>query len=833
MKAPKGLLTASIFAVHLSGMMFAPATARSQSVSPTKQSVTTYRFDNYQSGVNSNESVLTPANVKSGTFGSLFASPIDGQAYAQPLYLSNLTVAGAKHNVAYVVTMHDSIYAFDADTGASLWKVSFISADASAVPLVVPVPSTDLPGSGGSDVGGNEVGIESTPVIDESTGTIYLVAKTKETGRGDGHQHYVQKLHALDVATGGENFGGPQVIADTTCDNPTARGSNATFDFNLTANPQTPSAVSNNTAADSYTNGKVYLNGLRNLQRCSLTLANGVVYVGWASHGDERPYHGWLVGFSAQTLRPITTPNLVFCDTPDGWQGGVWQGGAGPTVDNDGNLFISTANAGAQWCANQTTGDIAESFIKFKPANGLSVVSAGFDFWAPADAPGLGNADSGVGSGGLTLIDVPGTTIKRLCMGGSKNGKLYVVNRDNMGHFDTTKGDNDIQTFTVNNFYFGEPVFFNNCLFFDAATIQGYTFNAADSTFTASGSTSYNFSSRGDGLVISANGTSSGIIWSFSQGVIKAVRPESIAGSSAQNNVSEFYQTPLGDRSTVKFTHPIVINGHVYAANMTAFLGYGLLNATKPSVTVAATQGTATAGGQAGSFTLTRAGSTLGNLLVAYTTSGTAQSGTDYTALPGTVTIPDGAVSITLPVNATAGAQNNVVVTLQVSTNSNYDVGTASQASVTISNPNAGSFAAWQQSNFGVEAGSSNAAPGADYDHDGLANLLEYALATNPKAPQTTPAYTLSVASNHLKIAFNRVLQPDANLIIRVSASNTLASGSWTTLATKSGGGAWVAVSGVSVTDDAGTGAVTVTDVQTLDAQPKRFLRMTADLVGN
>lgn len=819
-----------VFLYALVLLTLSAATSWAQPSSPTQRSVTTFMFDNYQSGVNSNETVLRPGNVTNGTFGALFSTAIDGQAYAQPLYLSNLTVNGAKHNVAFVATMHDSVYAVDADSGVQLWKVSFISASGSAVPLITAVPNTDFPGSGNSDVDGIEVGIESTPVIDESTGTLYVVAKTKETGRGDGNIHYVQRLHALNVATGVEKFSGPKIIGDTTCNASTSGG--ATYDFNLAANPLTPSATSNSASADNYVSGKVYFNALRNLQRCSLTLSNGVVYVGWSSHGDSRPYHGWLVGFSATTLLPIS--NLIFCDTPDGSQGGIWQGGAGPTVDNNGNLFISTANAGDPYCANQTQGNVAESFLKFNPASGLSVTGAGFDFWAPGDAPSLGNADSGVGSGALVLMDVPGTTITHLCMAGGKNGKIYVVNRDNMGQFVNGGGDRNVQTFVVTRtYYFGSPVFFNNCLFFDGNPIQGLTFNSADSTFSPSGSTNYGFSGRGAGLVISANGTSNGIIWSFSSGVLKAVQPESIAGASAQSSVADFFETPLGDRTTVKFTHPIVINGKVYAANKTAFLGFGLLNTTLPAVTFSATQPTAMPGIQPGTFTVTRGGSTVGNLYVTYTVSGTAVSGTDYTALSGNATILDGSSTATIAVNSLAAASNGSVVSVQVSANANYTVGAPSQASVTISNPAANTFAAWQQQYFGAQAGSPSAAAAADFDHDGLANILEYALGTDPTVIQSAAAYTVAVTGNRLKVSFNRVLQPDPKLTIQVSASNTLADGSWIVLAKKTGSAAWVIASGATVTDNASTGAVTVTDSQVVSSQAKRFLRVTATYAGN
>lgn len=814
MTSPTNLLPLCLSAAILLGA----ASARSQSAVRTTQSVTTYMFDNYQSGINPNETILTPANVKSGTFGSLFTSAIDGAAYAQPLYLSNLTVNGTKHNVAFVATMHDSVYAFDADSGAKLWQTSFISAAANAAPLIATVPSSDLPGSGASDVDGSEVGIESTPVIDETSGAIYVVAKTKETGRGDGNIHYVQRLHALAVATGAEKFGGPQVIGDATCNN--SATSSAPFDFNLGAYPQTPSAPG---GGDNAVNGRVYFNALRNLQRCSLTLSAGVVYVAWASHGDTTPYHGWLVGFGATTLLPVA--GLVFCDTPDGSKGGIWQSGAGPTIDNSGNLFISTANAGADYCANQTSGDVAESFLKFKPANGLSVTAPGFDFWAPGDAPGLGNADSGVGSGGLVLMDVPGT-IPHLCMAGTKSGKIYVVNRDAMGHFVNGGGDRDIQTFTFSRtYYFGSPVFFNNCLFFDGNPIAGYTFNANGSTFAASGSASYGFSSRGAGLVISANGTANGIIWSFNSGVVKAIRPESIAGPTAGSGVAEFYQTPLGDRSTVKFTHPIVINGKVYAANKTAFLGYGLLNSTKPTVTVAASQPSAVAGQQPGQLTFTRAGSTLGNLLVTYAVAGTAHGGSDYAAVAGQVTIPDGVASASVVIAAQSGAQNNSTVVLSVSANSNYAVGASSQATVTISTP----FGAWAQQHFGAQAGSPDAAPTADFDHDGLSNLLEYALGSDPTLASVNalpaPAIRTYGGAPYVSFKFNRS-SSSTDLTYIVEASGDLAK--WATVASSSAGAVTSGPGFVAETGAAPTFTVEVRDTQPEDSvnAPRRFLRL-------
>ncbi len=185
-------------------------------------------------------------------------------------------------------------------------------------------------------------------------------------------------------------------------------------------------------------------------------------------------------------------------------------------------------------------------------------------------------------------------------------------------------------------------------------------------------------------------------------------------------------------------------------------------------------------------------------------------------------------------VNALSSARDNTVVTLQVSANANYTLGATTQANVTISSPNAGAFGRWQQQYFDAQASSPDAAPTADYDYDGLVNLLEYALAKDPTLAQNTPAYVVGVDANRLTLSFSRVLQPDPKLTLRVLASNTLVTGSsWTTLATKIGGGAWTTASSVSVTDNATTGAVTVADVETTTSQPQRFLRITAELAGD
>jgi hypothetical protein len=547
----------SLLSLPAAAVLFAAATstaAPAPLVPPAPaapRNVATYKYDHYQSGVNPNETVLTPANVKSG-FGLLASCEIDGQTYAQPLYLSNVPIGGQPRNVVYVATCHNSVYAFDADKGgAPLWHVSFISPAAGNSITTVPTP--DLR-SGDMQP---EAGIVSTPVIDEQTGTLYVIAKTKETGRPDKKTHYVQKLHALDVVTGAEKFNGPRVIGDVTVDS-------GREDYNLTANPQTPSAKG--TAKDAI-NGKVYFNALRNNQRSSLVLSNGVVYAAWSSHGDTEPYHGWLVGFDAKTLLPI--PSLVLCTTPDGRRGGIWQAGAGPAIDKSGNLFLSVANSFGDTNANIKPGNLGESVVKFDPKAGLSVTAKGFDMFAPKNAVDLGNADIGVGSGACVLMDVPGP-IPHLLVVGCKDGSVFVLNRDKLGGYDPN-ANHDVQTLeTQGNWMMSGSVFFNSHLYYGRSgdAFKCLPYDAKTGKFGPASSTATKGSGgRGGGSVVSANGTKNGILWLTDNGhdaTLLAYDADALA--KGPGPVAPIYsgRMPSGG---VKFTHPIVFNGKAYVCS--------------------------------------------------------------------------------------------------------------------------------------------------------------------------------------------------------------------------------------------------------------------------
>src|SRR5579884_1435421 len=375
--------------------------------------VFTQRYDNGRTGLNPNESILTPANVNVNTFGLLHFYATDGMVYGQPLYVPNLNIPGeGTHNVIFVVTENDSIYAFDADLNDAepLWQRSFLGQN------VVPVPQGDV----GSTIF-PVIGITCTPVIDPSTSTIYFVVYTKEGP--DNNATYVQRLHALDLATGQEKFGGPVVIQGQ---------------VNGTGDPNDGQ-------------GHVIFEAKTQLQRSAMLLMNGVIYIAESSHGDHTPYHGWIFGYDAKTLQQVS----IYNSTPDGKSGSVWQAGTGLAADSFGNIYAITANGdfgGRQF---------SDSFIKLGAQN-LSL----FDFFTPFNEASLAANDNDLGSGGIMLI--PGT---RIGVGAGKEGSIYLVNLDNMGQFNPNQNNNlqflpnAIGTqFTDNNF--STPAFFNGWVYF-------------------------------------------------------------------------------------------------------------------------------------------------------------------------------------------------------------------------------------------------------------------------------------------------------------------------------------------------------------------------------
>jgi hypothetical protein len=294
-------------------------------LAPANVDVLTFHNDNLRTALNAQEEILTPANVNANQFGRLFSYPVDGYIYAQPLYKAGVNMNGIRHNVVFAATENDSVYAFDADQpdpakgGGMLWHRSFVATNAG----ITPVPYQDI---GSSDIV-PFAGITGTPVIDPASGTLYVVAKTKEV-RPDG-AHYVHTLYALDTNTGADRIK-PVTIGDTML-----VAGNYIDDTKIVVAGEGQGQATGKP-------GLVPFNSMRALQRPSLVLSHGVVYVSFASHGDNQPYHGWVIAYGAEDL----SLRSWFNTSPDNGLGGIWQSGGGPAVDAQGNLFFSTGNGG-------------------------------------------------------------------------------------------------------------------------------------------------------------------------------------------------------------------------------------------------------------------------------------------------------------------------------------------------------------------------------------------------------------------------------------------------------------------------------------------------------
>ena len=455
----------------------------------------TYHNDNLRTGVNGNELVLNPTNVNSAQFGKLFSYPIDGWAFASPLYVANVAIPNQGfHNVVYVATEHNSVFAYDADGLSTnpLWQVSFLGPGVTTMPCVDVGECGDIP---------NEIGITGTPTIDQGTNTMYLVAKTKEG------TNYVQRLHALDIRTGAEKFGGPVVIQASVTGNGVG-------------------SVGNTLAFDPF---------LEN-QRPGLLLNNGVIYIGFASHGDQAPWHGWVIGYSATTLQRT----LAWSVSPNGYGGGIWQGGAALSTDATGNIYFSTGNG--DFTANTGGPDYGDSVVK------LSSAGTVVDYFTPFDQANMEQQNVELSSAGpVLLIDQPGNTPHRLVTA-AKTGTIYVLNRDNMGHFQAGSDSQIIQSLPgilphggQEQGNYSAPVFFNGNIYFGAVTDNLKIFRFTNGVLSSSpvSQSSVTYPNRGGMFAVSANNLANGILWAVqdntpSDGVLRAY--------DANNLTTELYR---------------------------------------------------------------------------------------------------------------------------------------------------------------------------------------------------------------------------------------------------------------------------------------------------
>jgi hypothetical protein len=498
--------------------------------------VTTYHYDNLRTGQNTHETTLTHANVNSSTFGLLGAFPVDGHVDAQPLYLSSVAIPGqGTKNVLYVVTEHDSVYAFDSDSvsgtsATTLWHSSVLAAGET---------SSDDRNCGQVTP---EIGITSTPVIDRTRNAIYLVAVSKTSGG-----NYVHRVHALNLSTGAELFGGPTTIT-------------ATY----------PGTGANSS------NGNVVFDPSQYNERPGLLQVGGTIFTTWGSHCDGGPYTSWVMAYNADTLHQSGVIDMV----PNGNEGGIWMAGAAPGADASGNIYFiigngdfGTALDSNGFPANKNCGNC---FAKISSTMPLALA----DYFTPQNTVQESDADTDFGSGGPLLlpdvVDSNGVT-RHLAVGAGKDSIIYVVDRDNMGKFNSST-DNIYQQISgaLSGGVWSKPSYFNGVVYYGAVgdSIKAFPVTAAKLATTASSKSSHTFGYPGATPVISANVATDGIVWvveNASNGVLHAY--------DATNLATELYNSTQGSNgqfSANKFITPMVTNGKVYVGTQSSVVVFGL-----------------------------------------------------------------------------------------------------------------------------------------------------------------------------------------------------------------------------------------------------------------
>jgi hypothetical protein len=567
-------------------------------LTPANVDVLSGHYDTFLTGANLQETTLVPANVNAVNFGTLFSAPIDGQAYAQPLYKANLAIPSqGTHNVAFIATEHDSVYAFDADTGAQIWHDSFI--DPAHGITTTPYQELSTP-----DLF-PEIGITGTPVIDAATSTLYVVVKTREV-RTDGGVHYVQKLHALDLATGADKFGGPYQLGDTHVATPGA--------VPVFANETTTIVVPGSGGESSGgANPLVPFSAEKENERMSLQLIGNVVYAIFASHADFRPYHGWIIGFDKTTLQPVK----VFNTAPNADGVAIWESGGGLSFDGT-YLYVATGNGFGANAYDPAHGNYSESVLKLDPTPNWSPTNPQMmtvvDYFTPFNWQTLDSQDADLGSGGVMLLpDSVGSTAHRhLLIETGKQGRIYLIDRDNMGQLNNqgTGPDLVVQTVTAGQTgVWGNPAFFQvnattGIIYYHGQNdvLKGYYITNGHIDDTPADILKSSFSSHFPGTQpsVSADGTAdplnpvNGIVWELqvdnAVGRIQGVSDNTTAGPatlrafSPTNLSTELYDSnQTGQRDffggSVKFTVPVVTNGHVLAGTADHFSVLGLFPA--------------------------------------------------------------------------------------------------------------------------------------------------------------------------------------------------------------------------------------------------------------
>ena len=496
----------------------------------------TYHDDVARTGLNAKETTLTLTNVNSSTFGLLRILPVDGKVDAQPLYLSNISVAGQAQNVVFAVTEHGSVYAFNADTGTQLWKISTLGANEST--------------SGDHACGqiSPEIGVSATPVIDRNAGlhgAMFLVAMSQDAAGA-----YHQRLHALDVTTGAELQGSPvEIAASFPGMGPNSSGGKLTFDPGQYA------------------------------ERAGLLLLNGTIYLGWTSHCDLGQYNGWLLAYNESTLAQTGVLNL----TPNGTEGSIWMSGAGLAADQSGSIYFLDANGTFDTTLNSSgfpaNGDFGNGFIKVSAGGTLAVT----DYFESHNTVALSAGDADLGSGGALLLpdlmDASGN-VRHLAVGAGKDQTIYLVDRDAMGKFDP-QGDSAVyqEIGGAVGAVYSMPAYFNNALYYGAAydTLKAFGITTAKLATTASAHSVNSFPYPGATPAVSANGNSNGIVWAVenaSPAVLHAYDAATLQELYNSNQAANG-RDHFGNGN--KFIAPAVVNGRVLMGTPHGVAEFGLL----------------------------------------------------------------------------------------------------------------------------------------------------------------------------------------------------------------------------------------------------------------
>jgi hypothetical protein len=539
-------VTATVNFTGISGSLTHAAslalTVQAAGSSTTAPDVTTYHNDIARDGLNAQETILTLSNVNSAQFGKIGFDTVDGLVDAEPLYLANVTAGGKQRNVLYVASEHDSVYAFDADTGAQIWKTSILgsgetTSDDRNCNQITP-----------------EIGITSTPVIDRKqgpNGTLFTVGMSK-----DASGNYHQRLHALDIATGAEIGGSPTEIA-------------ATY-------PGT---------GDNTSNGNVVFDPSQYAERAALLLVNGNIYTAWTSHCDVGLYTGWIIAYSESTLQQTQVLNV----TPNGAEGSIWMTGDGIAADSSGNLYFLDANGSfdTTFDANgfPTKGDYGNAMIKLSTNGKLAVA----DYFETYNTGMESSDDVDLGSGGEILLpdqkDSSGI-IHHLIVGAGKDSNIYIGDRDNLGKFNVANSADSniyqIVTSGVANSVFSTPAFFNGVLYYGAVgdTLRAFPMTNAKLAGSASSISATSFPYPGTTPSISANGAQNGIVWALESSTSAAAVLHAYDATNLSHELYNSNQAGSGRDSFGngnKFITPMIVNGKVYVGTPTGVAVFGLL----------------------------------------------------------------------------------------------------------------------------------------------------------------------------------------------------------------------------------------------------------------